>query len=74
MAGNGGSLRVPGQTDLRWPRPPVHHILVHVGPEESRVGVSAADFGLDLVEAVWGWILLLLGLFPGAVVDVPLSG
>lgn len=56
---------------------PVHHILVHLGPEESWVGVflhEAVDFALDFVEAGWGWILqALLGLFPGAVVNVYLK-
>lgn len=53
---------------------PFDHILVHLGPEESWVGVSlneAVDFSLDFVEAGWGWILqALLGLFPGAVINV----
>lgn len=57
---------------------PVDHILVHFGPEETRVGVSfheAVDFSLDLVEARWRRILqTLLGLLSGAVVDVHLSG
>lgn len=55
---------------------PVDHILVHFGPEETRVGVSfheAVDFSLDLVEARWRRILqTLLGLLSGAVVDVHL--
>lgn len=56
---------------------PVDHILVHLGPEESWVGVflhEAVDFSLDFVEAGWGRILqALLGLFSGAVVNVYLS-
>lgn len=56
---------------------PVDNILVHFGPEESWVGVffhEAVDFSLDLVEAGWGGILqTLLGLLPGAVVNVYLS-
>lgn len=55
---------------------PVDHILVHFGPEETRVGVSfheAVDFSLDLVEARWRRILqTLLGLLSGTVVDVHL--
>lgn len=56
---------------------PADHILVHFGPEESWVGVSlheAVDFSLDLIEAVWGWILqALLDLLPGALVNVHLQ-
>lgn len=55
---------------------PVNHILVHFGPEESRVGVSfheAVDFSLDLVEACWRRILqALLGLLSGAMINVHL--
>lgn len=57
---------------------PVHHFLVHLGPEESWVRVflhEAVDFGLDFVEGRRGRILqALLGLFPGAVVNVDLPG
>ncbi len=52
----------------------VDHILVHLGPEESWVGVSLHEtvhFSLDVIEAGWGGILqALLGLFPCAVVNV----
>lgn len=55
---------------------PVDHILVHLGPEESWVGVSlheAVDFSLDFIEAGWGWILqALLGLLPSSVINVHL--
>lgn len=49
-------------------------ILVHLGPEESWIRVSlheAVDFSLDFIEAGWRWILqALLGLLPGAVINV----
>lgn len=57
---------------------PVDYILVHLGPEESWVGVflhEAVYFSLDVIEAGWGRILqALLGLFSGAVVNVYLRG
>lgn len=57
---------------------PVDYILVHLGPEKSWVGVllhEAVDFSLDLVEAGGGGVCqALLGLFPGAVVNVHLAG
>lgn len=53
---------------------PVDHILVHLRPEEPRVGVflhEAVDFSLDLVQAGWGGVCqALFGLFSGAVVNV----
>lgn len=53
---------------------PVDHILVHLGPEESWVGVflhETVDFSLDFVEAGWRRILqALLGPFSGAVINV----
>lgn len=56
----------------------VDHILVHLGPEESWVGISfheAVDFSLDFIKAGWGRILqALFGLFPDAVINVYLSG
>lgn len=56
---------------------PVNHILVHFGPEESRVGVSlheAVDFSLDLVEARRRRILqALLGFLSGAMINVHLQ-
>lgn len=56
---------------------PVNHVLVHFGPEKSRVRVSfheAVDFSLDLVEACWRRILQALhGLFSGAMIDIHLQ-
>lgn len=53
---------------------PADHILVHLGPEESWVGVSlhqAVDFCLHFVEAGRGRILqALLGLLSGSMINI----
>lgn len=57
---------------------PADQVLVHLGPEESWVGVSlhqAVDFCLDFVEAGWGRILQAsLGLLSGSMINIYLPG